>query len=342
MKFSDNQAKSFCEEGDVSTTQTSTIDHQSQKGNYFIEQATCVKNCYRYTGISRPKLDLVFSTIKEKANSINYWRGSVDTIKPKENKKRKEKSNEKRVLTKWEEFILTLVRLRKGFDVRFLADTFSINAGQVSRIFNTWVIFLSEELSFLVPWLSRSQIEKNLPKRFKKFQNARVIIDCVELYLQKPSLPTSQKITWSNYKHWNTAKLLIGITPSGIISFIPPLWTGCISDKEIVRNSGLIGLLDEGDAVMADKGFLIRDILTFKKVHLISPAYCIGARLSSRGTTHTRRVASLRTHVERYILSLKHFRIISGVIPIVLKPILDRIEFLCAALSNLRTRSIKK
>ena len=57
---------------------------------------------------------------------------------------------------------------------------------------------------------------------------------------------------------------MVGITPTGVISFIPPLWTGSISDKEIVKQSGLLNLLEEGDAVMADKGFLIRDLLTFK------------------------------------------------------------------------------
>ena len=51
---------------------------------------------------------------------------------------------------------------------------------------------------------------------------------------------------------------------------------GSISDKEIVRQSGLQDLLEGGggDAVMADKGFVIRYLLTFKKVHLVSPAYC--------------------------------------------------------------------
>lgn len=331
-----------CEsKGHVEALAHEKLSPEAEKRRYFIEQATNPTNCFRYTGISRPKLDLIFNLIKETSTTITYWRGSKSTIKPSNNIKRKKTTNEKRILSKWEEFILTLVRLRKGFDVHFLSDTFSVTAGHVSRIFNTWVIFLSEELSFLVPWPSMAQIQRNLPKRFKNFANARVIIDCVELYLQKPKLPPSQKITWSNYKHWNTAKLLVGITPTGVISFIPPLWAGSISDKEIVRNSGLIDLLDEGDAVMADKGFLIRDLLTFHKVHLISPAYCRGPRLSSRGTTHTRRVASLRTHVERNILSLKQFRIISGVIPLLLKPMLDRIVFLCAALSNLRTRSIK-
>ena len=58
-----------------------------------------------------------------------------------------------------------------------------------------------------------------------------------------------------------------------MISFIPSPWTGSISDKEIVRNSGLVNLLEEGDSVMADKSFLVRDLLVMKKVSLISTAY---------------------------------------------------------------------
>jgi len=108
-----------------------------------------------------------------------------------------------------------------------------------------------------------------------------------------------------------------------------------------MKQSGLLNLLEEGDAVMTDKGFLIRDLLTFKRRYLLSPAYCRGAHLSGKGTTHTRRVASLRTHVERNILKLKQFRILSGVIPLLMKPMLDRIVFFCVALTNLCKRSIK-
>ena len=309
-------------------------DLNASKRKLFTDQATDPKNCYRYTGISRDKLDLIFSFIEVKARSLRYWRGSTDTP-PSQAVKRGHVS---RLLTPWEEFILTLVRTRKGFDIAFLADTFAISTSQVSRIYNTWVIFLSNELSFLVPWPTKAEIRAKLPKRF---QNLRIIIDCAEFFIQKPQIPESQKITWSSYKHWNTAKLLVGITPTGVISFIPPLWTGSVSDKEIVRNSGLINLLEEGDAVMADKGFLVRDLLLMKKVNLISPAYCKGPRLSSRATTHTRRVASLRSHVERMILKLKQFRILSGVIPLTMKPMLDNILFLCAALCNLGKRPIR-
>ena len=95
---------------------------------------------------------------------------------------------------------MTLVWTRKGFDIYFLADIFSFTAGQVSRIYNTWIAFLVCELSFLVPWPSREKIQKSMPKRFKKLKNVRVIIDCCEFHIQKPFIPESQKSSWSNYK----------------------------------------------------------------------------------------------------------------------------------------------
>ena len=125
-------------------------------------------------------------------------------------------------------------------------------------------------------------------------------------------------ITWSNYKHLNTAKLLVRITPTGVVSFTPPLKTGSISDEEIVRQSGLLDLHEKGDAVMADKGFVIQP----------------------KGL-HTPHVASLRILVKRNVWKLKQSRSLSGVIPLFSKPILDRIIFVCAAVANLCRRSIK-
>ena len=124
--------------------QGSSIDEL--KRNLFIEQATNSDNCYRYTGLSLPKLNLVFHHIKESASGMRYWKGSIDSTCTS---KRRNKRGLKRLLPLWDEFVLTMVRLRKNFDVRFLADTFGISSGQVSRIYNTWVMLFAEELSFL-------------------------------------------------------------------------------------------------------------------------------------------------------------------------------------------------
>ena len=41
------------------------------------------------------------------------------------------------------------------------------------------------------------------------------IIDCSEIFIEQPKNLTARAQTWSNYKHNNTAKYLIGITLSG-------------------------------------------------------------------------------------------------------------------------------
>ena len=46
------------------------------------------------------------------------------------------------------------------------------------------------------------------------------IIDCFEIFIARPNNLKARALTWSNYKHHNTAKYLIGITPQGKICFI--------------------------------------------------------------------------------------------------------------------------
>lgn len=57
-------------------------------------------------------------------------------------------------------------------------------------------------------------------------------------------------------------KGLIGISPGGATTFVSELYTGSISDREIVIRSGFLDLpFDEKDLVMADTGFTVYDLL---------------------------------------------------------------------------------
>lgn len=169
---------------------------------------------------------------------------------------------------------MTLVRLRLGLTEKHLSDIFAISESQVCRITLTRMCFLSSSLKdTLLLWPSKELIRRKLPRAFKNYPDTRVIIDCTEMFVEKPSSPYAQKATWSEYKQHNTIKTLVGITPNGYFSFLSKFWTGNTSDRKITQESGLVDLLEEGDVVMADKGFNIRDILTKKQVYLNIPPF---------------------------------------------------------------------
>ena len=76
-------------------------------------------------------------------------------------------------------------------------------------------------------------------------------------------------------------------------------------------------LLEVGDSVMADRGFDIQEELALLGVRLNIPPFLIGKKqLSSNELVETRRIASLRIHVERAMEQIKNFHIFDRPLPL--------------------------
>jgi len=77
------------------------------------------------------------------------------------------------------------------------------------------------------------------------------------VFIETPKALDLQKMTWSEYKHHNTLKFLIGCTPNSSVSFLSKSYPGSISDQKIVNDSGFLDTVREYSYVMVDKGFNI-------------------------------------------------------------------------------------
>ena len=111
---------------------------------------------------------------------------------------------------------------------------------------------IAKTLRFLIVWPGKDAIIRNMSKVFKHsraYRKTRVIIDCSEVFIKRPSNLLARNITYSNYKHHNTIKFLVGITPVGAISFLSKCWGGRVSDKELTISSGFLDLLEYDDQV---------------------------------------------------------------------------------------------
>ena len=112
-----------------------------------------------------------------------------------------------------------------------------------------------------------------LPEVFKvEFVDIGCILDCTEIKCQTPQDPEKQSELYSEYKSHSKFKDRVGISPKVWITFVSSLYEGSISDKEIVKRSTLIDLLEENDLIMAHRGFDIQDLLACMKIKLCNPS----------------------------------------------------------------------
>ncbi|CAN7940132.1 unnamed protein product [Ixodes hexagonus] len=250
-------------------------------------------------------------------------------------------------LPKFQEMVVTLMRLRLGMPLQDIAYRFQVSQATVTKIVDKWLGVMHVRLGGLVRWPEREDLRRSMPASFRAAFGVKVavILDCFEVFIDRPSSLVSRALTWSQYKHHNTVKYLSGIAPQGVITFISKGWGGRTSDKELTETCGILENLLPGDSALADRGFTIADSVGLFCARLEIPAFTRGrAQLSAYEVAKTRTLANVRIHEERVISLLRNkYRILSTTIPVEListpagdsVPDLDKVVTVCAALTNL-------
>ena len=137
---------------------------------------------------------------------------------------------------------------------------------------------------------------------------------------------------------------LLGIAPSGAITFISELYEGSISNKEIVKRSGILteNICDKNDPIMADRGFTIQNELAPLNIELNIPSL-LGNRvqLTEPNVKESETIASVRVTVEKVITRIKTFKALNH-IPFSLHGSVNQIWIVSCILCNLLLHLIQK
>ena len=218
-----------------------------------------------------------------------------------------------------QQFLLVLMKLRLSLYDNDLAYRFGISQSTVSRYVNKWIDIMFVRFQPLIKWPTRDQIRLTMPTEFRKnFRNCVSIIDCFEIFCEKSKSLEPRAQTWSSYKHHNTFKFLIAISPQGTITFVSKAWGGRTSDQYITENCGILDNLLPGDEVLADRGFNVEDAFRFYCAKIATPPFTRGKKQLSKLEVDTaRQLSRVRIHVERVIgLFRQKYTISQGILPI--------------------------
>lgn len=316
--------------------QTRTIGTQTEPDHRDVGEQTMLPTLVYEDVMDDPERLCFYTGIPDK-EMFNAIFDELEEV-PSEPRDRNPNGGRPKALRPIDEFFMVLMRLRLGLLENDLADRFCISSSLCGKLFNDWIDYLDMKLDQLIIWPSKSTIQFNMPKLFRdKFPDTRVIIDCTEIKTETPSSLQLKSMMYSDYKGHMTWKSLVGISPSGHVTFVSDLWAGSISDKRLTKECGMLDKCEEGDAIMADKGFTISDMTTPKGIKLIIPPFkrkhC---KFSKSEVKRTRAIANARIHVERQMERIKNFRILQGVMPITMAERASKIWKLCTGLTNLQ------
>ncbi|KAL0839830.1 hypothetical protein ABMA28_016457 [Loxostege sticticalis] len=277
-----------------------------------------------YTGLeTHKKFKFVFNTLCPMAYNLCYKSGNVISLSVED------------------QFLLTLMKLRRNYCNFELSKIFGVSPTVISNIFVTWVNFMFDTWSLIELWPTQELVRYYTPENYEMFKNTRTIIDSTEVPICKPTNPLSQQATFSNYENKNTIKFLIGATPGGLISYCSDGYGGSTSDRQLIERSPLTKLCQAGDVIMADKGFNVQDIFASKNVAVKIPTFLRGSsQLSTYDLRKDRELSKRRVHIERLIVLTKTYTILKSEMNSYYVPLTSKIFFLCVMLCNFRERIV--
>ena len=133
---------------------------------------------------------------------------------------KKTKKGSHRLFCYRDQLIMILIELRLNTQFENLADQVGCSETTVHDIFKKWINLMYVKLKFLIKWTDHDASMQTLPNVFRQyFPKLKTIIDCTEIFINRPKTYKVRVQAYSNYKKYSTVKFLTVCTPLSSISF---------------------------------------------------------------------------------------------------------------------------
>ncbi|XP_022805408.1 uncharacterized protein LOC111342575 [Stylophora pistillata] len=205
---------------------------------------------------------------------------------------------------------LSLMKLKQNYTNLHLAKLFSCSAATIANTVLTFVhvlhSLLFKDIMTTVP--SREKNKLCLPSSFAEYSSCQIVIDCTDIEIAAPKLMSQQNATCSTYRGMNSFKVITGVAPNEVITYVTDLFPGSVSVNVMVKESGFRKHLSAGDLVLTDKGFIISDVVP-RGVSVNIPPFLNNGKFTESEARATKSIARCRIHVECANARLNSFRI---------------------------------
>ena len=133
-----------------------------------------------------------------------------------------------------DQIFITLMKIRQNYRNLYLAQLFNCSVSTIANIVSTFIHVLPSckllQLHYLqftdlmtsIP--SRDKNKLSAPSSFSQFGSCRVVIDCTDIEVATPGLMSQQNATYSNYRGMHSFKVIVGVAPNGVITYVSKLY----------------------------------------------------------------------------------------------------------------------
>lgn len=226
-----------------------------------------------------------------------------------------------------ERIVLTLLKLQTDFDFEVLGMFFGVSKLVCCECFNSTIHLLARLLKPCILWPSREDNVMSMPECYNKCRDTRILLDSIDIPVDSPGCLKCLVQMHSHYKDGLICKLLVGVSPSGLITFLSKCYGGKASCERILKESDLVckKMLEPfNDAVIVQKGICIDKLCEENNIRMYRPDPSLNAEIGVG-----------REKLEKTISKLKAFKVLTRKLCWSLVPQLDDIMTVIVGLVNL-------